>query len=270
MKNRLFPTLPLALCALLAAPAMAGDGALERARQRGKLVAGLAWVPPAYAAGAKFRTPESVDGALAAEVAKVLKAELQTVAAPAERRAGVLEAGQADLVLATLPGRDALRQPARLVPTGYVAAPMAIMRTDTSIKNWRHLKGRTVCLSEGSLYAGTLAKRYGAIEMPFKAPADSLMALRIGTCDAAVHDSAMLEELLKLPEWKKFSARLPADGAGADLMFALPAGDARSEAALKKIVATWQAEGYLKQLMNKTARSIAFEVYLDQDVPDCH
>jgi polar amino acid transport system substrate-binding protein len=265
--------LPAALCTLLLAhalPAAGADGGLDSARQRGKLVAGVAYVPPAYAAGAKFRTPESVDTALAEAAARALKASLETVAAGPASRTGILAAGKADVVLAALSGQDPLRKSARIVPTGYTAAPMAIMRTDTNIKNWQQLKGRTVCLSEGGLDAGSMAARYGARELPFKAPADSLLALRTGKCDAAVHDSAMLEELLKLPEWKKFSAHLPATAPRTELAFVLPAGDAKSEALLKDIVSGWQAGDTMKQLLNKTARSIAFEVYLDQDVPDCH
>src|SRR3546814_19750149 len=97
---------------------------------------------------------------------------------------------------------------------------MAIMRTDTDIKSWQQLKGRTVCLSEGGRYVGALTRQYGAVEIVFKAPADSLLALRTGGCDAAVHDDVMLKELLKLPEWKKVSARLP-PGPAAPLTFVL-------------------------------------------------
>jgi polar amino acid transport system substrate-binding protein len=179
----------------------------------------------------------------------------------------VLRDGDADLLLASVDA-GALRG-TMLVPTGYVAGPMAIMRSDTDIKRWEQLKGRTVCVSEGGRYVGTIAARYGAIEKVLRAPADSLLALRTGRCDAAVHDDAMLEELLKLPEWKKFSARLPAVQR-TPLVFAVPAGDAPSAALLQQVASDWRASGFLDQLMKKRARSIAFEVYLDQDVPDCH
>jgi polar amino acid transport system substrate-binding protein len=232
-------------------------------------VAGVGYLMPAYTAGAKFRSPESIDTALAEQVAKRLQLPLETMQATPAARASLLAARKADVVLTAVSEADPLRRAAAIVPTGYVAAPMAIMRSDTDIRSWEQLKGRTVCLSEGSLYAGTIAARYGAIEKPFRAPADSLLALRIGACDAAVHDSAMLEQLIKLPEWKKFSARLP-PGPRVPLVFALPAGDAKTETLLKQIAAEWRASGYLDQLMTKAARSIAFEVYLDQDVPDCH
>jgi hypothetical protein len=58
---------------------------------------------------------------------------------------------------------------------------MATMRTDADIKVWEHLKGRKVCVSESGLHVGTLAARYGATEKVYKAPADSLLALRVGS-----------------------------------------------------------------------------------------
>jgi len=165
--------------------------------------------------------------------------------------------------------RPALPRAAIAIPTGYAAAPMAIMRTDTDIKSWPQLRGRTVCVAAGGRYAGTLAARYGATEVVHKAPADALLALRIGACDAAVHDSALLEELIRLPEWKKFSARLPA-GPQVPLAFIVPAHDQQSAALLAQVAREWAAAGYLQAQLQKAARNIAFEVYLDQDVPDCH
>ncbi len=241
------------------AGAAAAEG-LERARQRGELRAGIHYVAPPYAGGMKFRTPEALDLALLEDVAKRMQLPLATARA---------DSGKTDIALVTIAQSDAQRRVAGVIPTGYAAGPMAIMRTDTGIKAWEHLKGRTVCVSEGGHYVGMLAARYGAIEKVHKAPADSLLALRIGACDAAVHDSTMLEELIKLPEWKKYSARLPR-GPRMELAFVVPEGDNKSAAVLRRIAMAWAARGYLDQLINKAVRQIAFEVYLDQDVPDCH
>ncbi len=263
------PTRPLFLAPVLALAFVGAnahaDSALQRAQQRGKLVAGIGYLAPAYQVGAKFRTPETMDGTLAEEVAKRLQATPAAVRVAPGQATHVLAAGDADLLLASAAAVDGTIA----VPTGYMAGPMAIMRSDTDIKRWEQLKGRTVCLSEGGRYIGTIAARYGAIEKVFRAPADSLLALRTGRCDAAVHDDAMLEELLKLPEWKKFSARLPA-ARRTPLVFAVPSGDAKSAAFLQQVASDWRTSGFLDQLMKKRVRSIAFEVYLDQDVPDCH
>lgn len=236
---------------------------------RNELAIGVSQLVAPYQAGAKFRTPESIESAIADDLATGLgtRAELRKVDLGSRRQ--LLAPGNLDLVLVTLARHDALVRSANFIPTGYAAGPMAIMRTDTTIKSWEKLKGRTVCLTQGGMYAGMLARRYGAIEMPFAAPADSLIALRTGSCDAAVHDSVLLEELIRLPEWKKFSARLPAT-LDLTLGIFLPSIRADAKRDIQAVVNTWQRTGHLQQLNSKRARQIAFEVYLDQDVPDCH
>lgn len=257
------PRILLAI-ALASACGLALASGLERAKQRGKLLAGIQYVVSEYKGGMKYRTPETLDNALLEDVAKRLQLPLATVPASPS-----LIAGQADFTLAAIADANPLRHSHTIIPTGYTSAPMAIMRTDTDIKRWEQLKGRKVCVSEGGLHAGAVAAKYGAVEMVYKAPADALIAVRIGACDAAVHDSAMLEELIKYPEWKKFSARLPA-GPKTTLAFIVPASDKKSAAVLKRIVNDWAANGHLDKRMKTAVRNIAFEVYLDQDVPDCH
>lgn len=244
------------------------DG-FEQARQRGKLVAGIRYVVPEYKGGMKFRTPESIDTALLADLASRLRVPLATTRADPEKATALLASGKADVVLARISDKDHVHRSATVIPVGYAAGPMAILRTDTDIKSWEQLKGRTVCLSEGGPYVGMMAAQYGAIEKVQRAPADSLLAVRVGGCDAAVHDHVMLEELIKLPEWKKFSARLPA-GPRTTLAFIAPANDKKTAAVLKQVADEWKAKNYSEELVKKAVRHIAFEVYLDQDVPDCH
>lgn len=265
------------LAALLAGvlPAFAANAAgaadaLAKMRQRGELKVGMQYVAPEFVPGTanKFRTPEQIEHALAQDLAKRLGVKAVAVTNGAARDGALPQTRKADLLLALAPAKDAVRGATVSVPTGYVAAPMAIMRTDTTIKSWEQLKGRSVCVAQGSRHAG-LAARYGATEKPYRAAADALLGLRIGTCDATIHDAALLEELLRLPEWKKFSARLT-PLPGAPLVFVLPADDARARAWFEQVARDWQASGALRQQLVLMARNIAFEVYLDQDVPDCH
>jgi polar amino acid transport system substrate-binding protein len=251
--------------ASLCAASHAGS-ALDNAKQRGRLVVGLDYVVPAYKAGAKFRTPETIDNALAEDLAKRLQLPLAVVRA----KPGLPTEGNIALTTLAAPASPAaLPRTHVTIPVGYRAGQMAIMRSDTTIKNWEQLKGRTVCVSEGGHDVGALAAKYGAIEQVYRAPADALIALRTGVCDATVHDGAMLEELIKLPEWKKFSARLPS-GPKSTLAFVVPASDSKTIAALKQVAGEWISAGYPDALMKKAVQAIAFEVYLDQDVLDCH
>jgi len=255
----------LAALALMSLSA-AAENRLAQARQRQQLLVGVERVEPPYVAGAKFRTPEGIEQMLAQDLAQRLQIKLTTRRIdPAQRN----NQPATDFQLLTLADNDPLYRTATVIPSGYSSGPMAIMRTDTTIKSWPQLKGRTVCVLEGGPYAGTLTAQYGAIEQHYKAPADSLLALRTGACDAAVHESAMLEELIKLPEWKKFSAQLPVRSRRALVLIA-PSSDAATAHFLQQAVTDWRAKHSVQQFLTKSVRNIAFEVYLDQNVPDCH
>src|SRR5450830_9596 len=255
----------------LAIPAHAADDAsgIAAARQRGTLVVGLSYPLPAYVAGVKFRTPESPESSLSEALATALKLPLGTPRVSAVNVAQALAAGRADLMLMLVSEGDPAPANVALLPTGYSAGAMAIMRSDTNIKRWDQLKGRTVCLSQGGAYVGKMAAQYGAIEKVQRAPADTLLSLRIGACDAAVLDDTMLNELLKLPEWKKFSARLPVTSRQ-NLVFAVRADDGATITYLKQQSASWASSGFWAALKKKWVNNVAFEVYLDQNVPDCH
>lgn len=222
---------------------------------------GLTYVVPPHLPGAKVRTPEGMAPLLAERLGRELP--LRQVQAP-----GSAVEPDVLLVPADAGGHNTAEE-GRVIPTGYRAGIMAIMRTDTDIRRWEDLRGRTVCLAEGGGLRGSMEARYGAIEKIFRAPADALLDLRIGGCDAAVHDSTLLEALLKLPEWQKFSARLPVQDER-DLVFIVRKDDAGLVRSLQSRVQEWRDSGLLAKLTRQSAADIAFEVYLDQEVPDCH
>jgi polar amino acid transport system substrate-binding protein len=259
-----------ALLVGICSPALA-DGASDRGSSSEKLVVGLHHVSPEYKGGMKFRSPESIDEKLVEALAERLHRSVSPV--PLHRLKPTAFASsdrdKTTVALTALPYKDLPLESVTVVPAGYYASPMAIMRSDTDIKSWEQLKGRKVCVSEGGLYVGTLAAKYGALEKVQRAPADSLLALRTGECDAAVHESALLDEMIQLPEWKKFSARLTG-GPRRTVAFIVPSSDKDTVRLLRKVTDEWSATGLPRQLMKKNAQHIAFEVYLDQNVPDCH
>ncbi|HZG19736.1 MAG TPA: transporter substrate-binding domain-containing protein [Herbaspirillum sp.] len=253
-----------ALAALLSCSLQAG--VVDDARRSGQLRIGLDHVPPTYKGGMKFRTPENIATVLADDLAAQwkVKAELQTNGA--ERAA--LKGMRPELVFTRTAPAQAAASDVVEIPTGYSAGGMAIMRTDTTIRKWEDLQGRSVCVSAGSPYVGTLTARYGAIEKVMPAPADSLLAVRTGQCDAAVHDDTLMKALLKLPEWKKFSAQLPPTSRQA-LVLQVRSGDPADLAAARQVAARWN-DTFWGNAIKKWVNNVAFEVYLDQNVPDCH
>lgn len=269
LATRLFlGTLALGLAAMPMF-AHAGNGTAGWGPAADTLQVGMHYVVPPFVGGSKVRTPEAIDTALAQALADRLALALQAVPAQATGKDALLGTDQPRAVLAPVSEVQSTAQASVTIPTGYVLAPMAIMRTDTNIKSWEQLRGRTVCLSEGGRYVGAMASRYGAQEMIYRAPADALLALRIGECDAAVHDETMLKALLKLPEWKKFSAKLTVKDKEA-LVFLAAANDQSMISALKQLTQEWKSSKQLAALTKTRAHDIAFEVYLDQVVADCH
>ncbi|SFI20053.1 polar amino acid transport system substrate-binding protein [Collimonas sp. OK307] len=262
----------LLLACALQLSATAAAASLQQIRQRGQLVVGVSYVVPEYAAGAKYRTPEGFYNAAAEDLAQRLGVTLRTVKVTAQSRQQLLAQGKVDLLLLNLKQADAdtLRARATLLPTSYQARPKLIMRSDTDIKRLAQLRGRSVCVARGGAYVGILAASYGAVEKVVNAPADALLALRTGACDAAVHDDAVLNGMLDLPEWKKFSASLPLDGSPATLTFAIRPADTELATYLQQLNGAWGDSGYWADNRKKWINNVAFEVYLDQNVPDCH
>ena len=265
-----FALLLLAFTLQLSATATAAS--LQQIKQRGQLVVGVSYVVPEYAAGAKYRTPEGFYNAAAEDLAQRLGVTLRTVKVTVQNRHRLLAQGKVDLLLLNLKqaDTDTLRASATLLPTSYQARPKLIMRSDTDIKRLAQLRGRSVCVAQGGAYVGSMAASYGAVEKVVKAPADALLALRTGACDAAVHDDAVLNGMLDLPEWKKFSATLPLDDSPATLTFVVRPADTGVAAYLQQLNSGWSDSSYWADNRKKWINNVAFEVYLAQSVPDCH
>ncbi len=253
--------------AVAAGAATAGAGVQQDpARADAPLVVSLDFVVPPHTAGAKVRTPATIDTALAADLARRLQRPLATTPAGI---GDATAAASADLRITTLEDPGRAPPSMTVVALDYRAAPMAIMRTDSTIRRWEQLRGRSVCVAGGGTHVGDLRDRYAAIEIVHPTLTEALVALRVGECDALVHDSVLLEELLRLPEWKKFSRRLDSRQRST-LAVLVPDRDPQAASRVRGIASRWKAEGFADSLVRDAVRDIAFEVYVEQEVPDCH
>ena len=223
---------------------------------------GVADVPEPQVPGAKVRTPVRIE-VLAGQMGQG-SAPLQQVAA--DQAVQQLAEGALDAWVGVMSSAADVPSGVRRTALAWSAAPMAIMRTDTDIHDWSDLSGRTVCLSKDGRVSGELSARFGAIEQIYASATDALLALRIGQCDAAVQDEDFLKQLLAFPEWKKFSAQL-APYRQEPLTRLM-----RADLPAPRKTAVQQATSpvRLRELVHQQAQDIAFEVYLDQTVPDCH
>ena len=289
-RARFLPALLLLAAALAAASltfAPGGGGAFGAARERGALRIGVPYLAEPVPAGGKVRTPEGLDGDLAARLAQDLGVQAELVRVPPGEAAQALAEGRVDVALAPAgpaaqPGRGAesaaaadlgegAAAPAGLlaVDAGYRSVPRPVMRSDTTIRTWSDMQGRTVCTAQAAWAARRQAERSGAQVRTYPVPSDALVAVRSGLCDAGLVDEAMWHPLMSMPEWKKFSATLPAQS-GEPLQWLLApqaGGDAQW---LARRMKAWGSDGVYDALAQRWARNVAFDVYLDQEVPDCH
>lgn len=261
----------LYLAASFIIPSVQAD-VLNHVRQRGQLIVGVEYVNPPYSAGAKYRTPESLVTEAGQALANNLNVTVVEQGITPQNRLKLLTAGIVDVLLVRASKAEILvfASQAKVIETGYQAQPKLIMRTDTDIKQWSQLNGRRVCVSQGSPYSGNILLRYGAREMVMRAPADALLALRTGQCDATIHDDILLDGILSLPEWKKFSAILAPSGPTTQLVWVLRAADRDLRIAATSLMREWGKNGFWSAARKKWVNDVAFEVYLDQTVPDCH
>ena len=73
---------------------------------------------------------------------------------------------------------------------------------------------------------------------------------------------------MRYPEWKKYSATLPLEGASVEHVWLLRG---KPEAGwLAGEMRQWRGQGIWGKMTAQWARNVAFDVYLDQNVPDCH
>lgn len=235
-----------------------------------ELTVALPYVPEPHLPGAVVRTPEAMETWIAEAMVAGGRGGVELVQHEPTATIAALKQGAADVALLPLADtRSATEAGITVVPTRYRVGAMAIMRSDTDIRKWSDLRGRTVCVAQGGHYVGTLSKKYGAIEQIYPAAADALIKVREGACDAAVSDDRLLEEILRMPEWKKFSARLPAQET-APLVVLANSGNAAAVQAAHDLAKQWNARGPRTEVLKKKAYDIAFEVYLGQEAVDCH
>lgn len=225
--------------------------------------------PPPGPTDIRLYTPEGFDVFLAEQIAKQLGKQVELVELPETERAAALESRKVDLVLGRVRDGDPLLANAKIIGAGFRSGATVAMRTDTNIKEWGDLAGRTVCVSRGNADGQAIAARHHAIVRVEEVPAQSLMLVRTGVCDAAIHDEILLKRLFEEDGWQKFSATLPATDQ-TELAAAVGPENGMLADSVRVALAQIASKERWDTLEGKWAENVAFEVYLDQDAPDCH
>lgn len=232
---------------LVLAGAAQADATLDKIKQRHKVVVGvLLSGGPFGSIDPATQKPLGWNVELAQDIARQLGAELEIVQVQPSNRVQLLQQGKVDLLIAGMEWTQERNEILSFAPTPfYKVGGIAIVPRDSSIQRWDDLRGKEVCVSQGSNYAKPLTTEYGATVKGFKSSAESLLALRGSNCVAAVHDATLLHPLINSnPEWKNYRALTPELIPGNSVVWARK-GEQDTVAAVDRIVQGWHKSGWL-------------------------
>ena len=242
--------LGLVLCAGLAH----ADATLDKIQQRHKISIGV------ILSGPPFGTIDPTTGEhqgynveLAKGIARQLGVELETVSVLAPNRVQFLQQGKVDLLIANMQYTDERAEILDYVPTPYEeVGGAALIRKGAGISKWEDLKGKPVCVSQGSNFIKPLQEVYGAQIKVFRSQSESLLSLRGNGCVAAVHVSPTMHTLLSEAEWSDYEIPLPTDLIPSNSVFWVRKGEHDVQAKLDAIVRDWHRSGWLIDLGTRT------------------
>jgi len=244
--------LPLAL-ALFASLAQA-DATLDKIQSRHKISIGV------ILSGPPFGTIDPATGAhqgynveLAKGLAQRLGVELESVSVLAPNRVQFLQQGKVDALIANMQFTEERAEVLDYVPTPYEeVGGAALIRKGAGITRWEDLKGKPVCVSQGSNFTKPLQEVYGAQIKAFRSQSESLLSLRGNGCVAAVHVSPTMHSLLDEAEWSGYEIPLPTDLIPSRSVIWVRKGEKDIQARLDAIVRDWHRSGWLIELGKRT------------------
>ncbi|MEK1897652.1 MAG: transporter substrate-binding domain-containing protein [Rhizobium sp.] len=225
------------------------DATLDRIKARGSLTVGviLSGAPFGYIDPAgQEQKGYNID--IAKALAEKLGVKLETVTVTPPNRVQFLQQGKVDILIANMQYTEERAKILDYVPTPYDrSGGAAVGRKDSGLKDWSDLKGKAVCVSQGSNYTQPLIEQYGAEVKALPSQPESLLALQGGNCVAAVHVGATVGLLLqdRPEEWKDYTILFPTELIPSDSVIWLRKGESDTRDALDNVIRELHANGKL-------------------------
>lgn len=240
----------------------------EQARVRGRLIIGVRGYPrPALPGMPVVAEPDPFDAALAQALGDYLGLPVETLGLAPEQREAALREGRVDLLVA---GAAAAGSGAAIPPSKRQGEGALIVLRGLDIHDGEGLRGRSLCLAEGSPYRRPLAERHGARLREYPSAVHAIAAFMAGECLALAEARSLVDWLLQQPDWR-FYRRLPVElRAPFSGHVRLADGEPQAQAWLAAAIGDWQRRGRLDEVLAQRTGELAFDVLkLDQGLI-CH
>ncbi|CAN7370325.1 MULTISPECIES: transporter substrate-binding domain-containing protein [Paraburkholderia] len=235
------------LAAAVGSPAHA-DQTLDKINARHEIAVGVLIAgSPFGSLDPQTQQPRGINVDLANDIGKRLGVKVQLVSVQPSTRVQFLQQGKVDILIANMEYNPQRGEILDHVPTPYYrVGGTAITPNLSGITKWEDLRGKPVCISQGSSYIRPVVEKYGAIPRAFPGASQSLLALRGGSCVAAVHDAAPLLYPLQQhdPEWRDYRTLQPELEPAPSVIW-VRQGEKDTAARLDAIVRDWHKSGWL-------------------------
>lgn len=243
------------------------DATLDRIKGRGALTVGiiLSGAPFGYIDPAS-QEQKGYNLDIAKALADQLGVKLETVTVTPPNRVQFLQQGKVDVLIANMQYTEERAKILDYVPTPYDrSGGAAVGRKDSGLNDWSDLKGKPVCVSQGSNYTQPLIEQYGAEVKALPSQPESLLALQGGNCVAAVHVGATVNLLLqdRPEEWKDYKILFPTELVPSDSVIWLRKGETDTRDALDKAIQALHSSG--KLLDYAKANRLLNTTYLEEE-----
>ena len=241
-------TLFAALAAMSATRPAHADQTLDKINSRHEIAVGVLIAgSPFGSLDPQTQQPRGMNVDLANDIGKRLGVKVQLVSVQPSTRVQFLQQGKVDILIANMEYNAQRGEILDHVPTPYYrVGGTAITPKSSGITKWEDLRGKPVCISQGSSYIRPVVEKYGAIPRAFPGASQSLLALRGGSCVAAVHDAAPLLYPLQQrdPEWRDYRTIQPELEPAPSVIW-VRQGEKDTAARLDAIVRDWHRTGWL-------------------------
>ncbi|MDP9651397.1 transporter substrate-binding domain-containing protein [Paraburkholderia caledonica] len=241
-------TLFAALAAMSATRPAHADQTLDKINSRHEIAVGVLIAgSPFGSLDPQTQQPRGMNVDLANDIGKRLGVKVQLVSVQPSTRVQFLQQGKVDIVIANMEYNAQRGEILDHVPTPYYrVGGTAITPKSSGITKWEDLRGKPVCISQGSSYIRPVVEKYGAVPRAFPGASQSLLALRGGSCVAAVHDAAPLLYPLQQcdPEWRDYRTIQPELEPAPSVIW-VRQGEKDTAARLDAIVRDWHRTGWL-------------------------
>ena len=193
-------TVALALAGLFASAASA-QSALETAKKRGKLIAGVKTDFPPFGTVDAAGKNVGFDVDVAHRFAKALfddEQQVELVAVTSGNRIPFLQSGKIDIIIATVTNTDERRQVVEFSEPYFMSGSLLLVPKTSSARSLDDMAGKTVAVVQGAIQDRDVEQlQPKATRVKFGKVSEAVLAVKGGRADAYVHDDIVILSLVK-------------------------------------------------------------------------